>query len=674
MLEPRESLKLAKTIKTLTAENDALRLLAAAAPSAPGRASDFESSPPPPAPTTQREPAFAPPNTFLSFPRLPDSPLSDSTLERPPNTLESAVGSGAGVLDLEGQATFLGRGAGALFLIDTEQVANEEPMSTLVFPFMSSDPHVLAAIPAILPTSEEAEVLLGAYANDIAWMYHPTSQQSLRHDLSVLYRTSDTVACVQDLHPHRLAALFAVFALAEIFTTARSHRGILFFNTSSALLTVNPHNFLCQPTLGAVEALHTMVSFLFCLGDRDGAKAAWPLLGLCLRTAQSMGLHKDASKWGMAIVDAQERSRVFWETLTYDLLQSLNFGRPYSMPLHFVQCPTPDQLSSIPPTSSDVFHSLKYDLGLLFGKVADLLAPSELPAYHEILRLDGELKAREAKAPAWLRLNSPGPSHPDATTVPQKHMVSLLLHKALLALHRPYFAKAILYGDEPMLSTHAASFNACIISARKHNLIMRSLLIECPKAAYRWWFFLFHTFTAAIIQASVLLRAPKCMLADDVRTDFDMAYSIFVEVAPQSPVARRALPILSRLRQAITLESTKIHETDVSPAVFDTAVQSSHPTSLPFPSVTSPCTLPSSSSPFIFSSAELASLNPAGALMASGADPAFWDIEWTTIDSLDHTLLFWNPEGIAGVGGQVTPLNGLDPSHDPFGGFSSEDV
>lgn len=214
-------------------------------------------------------------------------------------------------------------------------------MSTLVFPFMSSDPHVLAAIPAILPTSEEAEVLLGAYgpspshpgvareycsvlsypaANDIAWMYHPTSQQSLRHDLSVLYRTSDTVACVQDLHPHRLAALFAVFALAEIFTTARSHRGILFFNTSSALLTVNPHNFLCQPTLGAVEALHTMVSFLFCLGDRDGAKAAWPLLGLCLRTAQSMGLHKDASKWGMAIVDAQERSRVFWETLTYDLL------------------------------------------------------------------------------------------------------------------------------------------------------------------------------------------------------------------------------------------------------------------------------------------------------------------------------------------------------------------
>ena len=63
-----------------------------------------------------------------------------------------------------------------------------------------------------------------------------------------------------------------------------------------------------------------------------------------------------------------------------------------------------------------------------------------------------------------------------------------------------------------------------------------------------------HAFTAAVIQASVLLRAPTSMLAADVRHDFDLAYAIFCEVAPGSVVARRALPILTRLRQAVSPE------------------------------------------------------------------------------------------------------------------------
>lgn len=44
------------------------------------------------------------------------------------------------------------------------------------------------------------------------------------------------------------------------------------------------------------------------------------------------------------------------------------------------------------------------------------------------------------------------------------------------------------------------------------------------------------------------------MLAADVRHDFDLAYAIFCEVAPGSVVARRALPILTRLRQAVSPE------------------------------------------------------------------------------------------------------------------------
>jgi hypothetical protein len=65
-----------------------------------------------------------------------------------------------------------------------------------------------------------------------------------------------------------------------------------------------------------------------------------------------------------------------------------------------------------------------------------------------------------------------------------------------------------------------------------------------------------HTFTSAVIQSSVILRAPNCMLANDIRSDFELAYAIFVEVAPCSAVAKRALPILARLRSSIQAPQT----------------------------------------------------------------------------------------------------------------------
>ena len=79
----------------------------------------------------------------------------------------------------------------------------------------------------------------------------------------------------------------------------------------------------------------------------------------------------------------------------------------------------------------------------------------------------------------------------EGVTVAQGHMLSLLVHKGLLALHRPFFGQALMAErQEPMVTAHAASFNACVASARKHTQIMRSVLRQAPVAANKWWFFL----------------------------------------------------------------------------------------------------------------------------------------------------------------------------------------
>lgn len=65
-----------------------------------------------------------------------------------------------------------------------------------------------------------------------------------------------------------------------------------------------------------------------------------------------------------------------------------------------------------------------------------------------------------------------------------------------------------------------------------------------------------HTFTSAVIQASVILHAPECMLAAETRDDFEASYKVVKQMVATSSLAARALPILAKLRQSIRSTTT----------------------------------------------------------------------------------------------------------------------
>ena len=137
------------------------------------------------------------------------------------------------------------------------------------------------------------------------------------------------------------------------------------------------------------------------------------------------------------------------------------------------------------------------------------------------------------------------------------------------ALHRPWFSISLSSNVDPLLSAEALSFSTCVSSARKHTQIMNSLLKQCPEAAKTWWFFscklstsaLFafyrglitavHTFTAAVIQATILLRQATCVMAADIQEDFDASFSVMSRTMETSTVAKRSASILLRLRDRI---------------------------------------------------------------------------------------------------------------------------
>lgn len=151
------------------------------------------------------------------------------------------------------------------------------------------------------------------------WMYCPADIRAIRAVLEALYAEPRQLRTrLHRVPPHRLASVLMVFALALTFTNRPGTTPL--FSAASALLCVPEQHFMIRHSVAAVETLHLQVSYLFALGRPDAAKAAWPILGLCVRIACAMGLHRDPKAWNLSEDERNHRARLWWECATYDIL------------------------------------------------------------------------------------------------------------------------------------------------------------------------------------------------------------------------------------------------------------------------------------------------------------------------------------------------------------------
>ena len=215
--------------------------------------------------------------------------------------------------------------------------ASSGRLQALKIPFACSNTSDLAKLHLVWPAQAEAGVILDAYCehpfhltidiilliledNKVEWMYAPTDSGAVRLAMSEIFAADSISLGLRRIHPHRLATLSLTIALGIIFTHSQHDRAFLLFSAASSLLTLSSSHHLTEPTIASVEALHLMVTFLFATGQADSVRAAWPLLGSCMRLASALGLHRDCGKWGIVGEDKAHRETLAWECITYDVL------------------------------------------------------------------------------------------------------------------------------------------------------------------------------------------------------------------------------------------------------------------------------------------------------------------------------------------------------------------
>ncbi|KAG7093400.1 hypothetical protein E1B28_007082 [Marasmius oreades] len=553
--------------------------------------------------------AVAKRTTALSHKRTRSSPSMDDDSDKmscserslsPINAADSAdvtMGFGTLTIDPLNRAKYIGlSGASAYLSSDIWSCSLEkrtEAEETVPDYALNSEVQLaLLGKLSVLPSYEEAIRLSKLYFLNDSYMYEIVSQEIfMKEHLTTAYERF--TAQGGHVAPDTLALVTMVLAIGQYYDMTRSSEDLTqrvteLFDVAVYALNINNavNGATCPRTIQGIQALHLMATYQLSVKAEVGAEAAWQILGIACRSLQTQGLHRDGSRWGLPLKELEERRRVFWETYTFDRLQSFMLGRPYSLidAHHDCEMPTTSNI----PLLSDVdnsntfshtrFHHHKFRWAILIGRIVDLAFSARQLTYDIIKQVDREINDYYFSLPTWIRCpvvtrpveesvwkrvcskagSRPHGPHPDFASGlgkvedqqrdAQIYTLATSIFVAILHLHRAPFCRALMMEPQELVrSPYESSVSRVTSAATTIINITRGLYVLHPGHTSRVWYWLYHVFTAAVCQAVFVCTAPFHPLAPQAFKSLQAALELLDRAeGPRAATARSRLKIISQ--------------------------------------------------------------------------------------------------------------------------------
>ncbi|KIJ20777.1 hypothetical protein PAXINDRAFT_165615 [Paxillus involutus ATCC 200175] len=422
-----------------------------------------------------------------------------------------------------------------------------------------------------LPESSKARHLCQVYYLLGAWMYNPISQQSFYEEIYPLFYAPDAGPPSDDpLLSHKLSLVFMILAIGSLMDIKQPAYNIeaeKYHQLARASLFQS--SLFEDPTVSAVQTLFLMTFYLF-LSDRHGSNSGtrWAIIGIAIKVAQSIGLHRDPSKWAVDEKESLRRRELFWELYTYDSWQCWTFGRPPSFYLSHIDCKLPYSGE----IGDESFHAWKHRFASeCMSVVHDQAFGAKTPAYPTVLSLDRKLRAFPVPPNLQVAGFGNSPTSPetrhqeDVSLILQRHIVLAIREMNLLYLHRSYFARAVTdHPKDPLGSPYGSSVIAAYRSAGSLVALMRNLHTQLKEPSERIWFLWTHMFSCAIVLGSVVTRSPSMSFAPSALVQLDSACELFSKAA-RGFRAQAVLEVMITLQKKAHLSLNEFRRGNVSP-------------------------------------------------------------------------------------------------------------
>ncbi|KAE9376137.1 hypothetical protein N431DRAFT_464187 [Stipitochalara longipes BDJ] len=193
--------------------------------------------------------------------------------------------------------------------------------------------------------------------------------------------------------------------------------------------------------------------------SKDDQMNCYLIIGIAVRLAMRMGLHRDSDNVGGNITPYQgEIRRRIWHFLVQmDLMVSFHIGLPSMVqtiksdtrvPLNLQDQDFDEDTTEMPPSRPETeitgmsYTLAKGRIARVFGKVVEQANLLTLPPYDEVMALDQELHQAFAAVPPLLRVTRMEFSVTDSPQlIIQRLSLAVLFHKSRCVLHRKYLMK-----------------------------------------------------------------------------------------------------------------------------------------------------------------------------------------------------------------------------------------
>lgn len=443
---------------------------------------------------------------------------------------------------------------------DVSRLGSSLPFSLTGIPDHDQYQSILGSLLSLLPPYPRASALCETYMEHAAWIFRPIQREELIDDiLSPVYalaqkRESNATESKAECFEHTIAVLYMVFAqgaLMDLTLPLCNQEAEDYFHLGRVALSLR--SVFESPAIHTVQALALMGYYYSNRGKQYALGSAWSVITLASKLAQSMGLHRDPSRFNMSPKVVQRRRTLFWEIFSADLFHSLALGRPPSNRLSYVDCEFPEDETTTMNDQGEVeigFWRWKYTfIRDVVSQIIELTLSAELPSYDTILELDR--KVREQVLPPPLNLYRS--SVQDDYTTPSAYIRGRILFQfrttTMLFIHRSFFAQALLdFPTNPLRSPYAPSFLAAYrcASATIKTIVLNFQVF--PDLFMRWWPVWSHLLSAAVIVGSIVTRAPSTTMAPAAWQELNLAVEIFSQGSQTSSRARHGLAILDKLR------------------------------------------------------------------------------------------------------------------------------
>ncbi|KAF8830150.1 hypothetical protein HHX47_DHR2000622 [Lentinula edodes] len=408
-----------------------------------------------------------------------------------------AVGFGTLTIDPKNRSRYIGLSSGSAYL-DSDMWGSrgkeDQSLNRTYEDYLERDleTQILATLCAF-PPYEEAVQLANLYFQHISFMYEVVPKETFfsKH-LSAVY--NDSIKTLRTpLLQHTVALVGIVLAIGQYFDLEKPRSSVqiraaeLFRLASFAL---NSRNIIDGGlkilTLQGLQTLHLMAVFNLSMKDEEGAENAWQLLGLAT-------LKKD---------DAYSGKYIYMTVCTW---------------------------------SHTRWHTYKFRWAEVLGGIMDnVFSVKKPPTYSAIMQYDQQINEFYFSLPQWIL--SPYVMYP--------------VDRALWAQLYPEGAngqtRALMLEPQKMLKSQYEQSIARVVSSSTAIVnIARGMFVSYPNLTSRLWYWVFHTFSAAVCQAVFVIVAPFHPLASHAFRSLQDAIELFKQADGKD--ARTATVRLSEL-------------------------------------------------------------------------------------------------------------------------------